>query len=309
MTAQWTIADIPDQHDRVAVVTGANSGFGYHIAAALAVAGASVILACRDPRKAESAIASIRALAPTSTVTSTVTFRRLDLADLASVTRFATDFTADHDRLDLLINNAGLMAVDESRTRDGFETHLGVNHLGHFALTAGLLPAMLSTPGARIASMSSMVHRSGRLVVDDLMFDRRRYNRWQAYSQSKLANLLFTAELQRRLDQAGAAAIAVCAHPGVAQTGLGTEGHGIGNRLARIGVPSLMRSVASGALPMLRAATDPAASGKQFYGPRWQVLGPPVLETPGRRARDDDSARALWKASSELTGIEPSFSL
>jgi len=305
VTVQWTTADIPDQHDRVAVVTGANSGFGYHIAAALAVAGASVILACRDPQKAESAISSIRALAPASTVTCL----HLDLADLASVTRFASDFSADHDRLDLLINNAGLMAVDESRTRDGFETQLGVNHLGHFALTARLLPAMLSTPGARIASMSSMAHRGGRLVVDDLMFDRRGYNRWQAYSQSKLANLLFTAELQRRLDEAGAAAIAVSAHPGVAQTGLGAEGHGIGNRLTRIGLPFLMRPVASGALPMLRAATDLAVLGEQFYGPRWRLFGPPVLETPGGQARDDDSARALWKASAELTGIDASFSL
>jgi NAD(P)-dependent dehydrogenase (short-subunit alcohol dehydrogenase family) len=299
------MADIPDQRDRVAVVTGANSGFGYHIAAALAVAGASVVLACRNPSKAEAALVSIRALAPAATVTSIP----LDLADLASVTAFATRFSGDYDQLDLLINNAGLMAVDESRTKDGFETQLGVNHLGHFALTARLLPAMLSTPGARIASMSSMAHRGGQLVVDDLMFERRGYNRWQAYFQSKLANLLFTAELQRRLDEAGSGAIAVSAHPGVAHTGLGVEGHGISNRLTRIGSRFNVRPVVSGALPLLRAATDPTVLGEQFYGPRWRVFGRPVLEIPSAQARDDDSAKALWKASVELTGIDPSFSL
>lgn len=303
MTAHWTNADIPDQSDRVAVVTGANSGFGFHIAAALAVTGAQVVLACRNPDKAESAAASIRVLAPDTDVT----FIHLDLADLASVKAFAADLSGRHDRLDLLVNNAGLMAVDESHTRDGFETQLGVNHLGHFALTARLLPAMLSTPGARIASMSSMAHRSGRLAMDDLMFERRGYNRWQAYYQSKLANLLFTAELQRRLAEAGAAAIAVAAHPGVAHTGLGSEGHSIRNRLTQIGIPFIGRSAASGALPMLRAATDPAVLGGQFYGPRWQVFGHPVLETPGKQARDLADARTLWAASAELTGLDPSF--
>jgi NAD(P)-dependent dehydrogenase (short-subunit alcohol dehydrogenase family) len=286
----------------VAVVTGANSGFGLHVAAALAVAGAKVVLACRNTGKAQSAVTSIRRLASGANVR----FMPLDLADLASVATFAANFREEHDRLDLLVNNAGLMAVDESRTVDGFETQLGVNHLGHFALTARLLPALLAASGARIASMSSMAHRVGHLAFDDLMFDRRRYSRWHAYNQSKLANLLFIAELQRRLAEAGVGAIAVAAHPGVARTNLGFQGHGISSRLIRIGLPISSRS-AAGSLPLLRAATDPAVRGGQFYGPRWGVAGPPVLQTPSQRARDGVSARALWKASVELTGLDPTF--
>jgi len=302
LTAHWTTADIPDQSDRVAVVTGANSGLGYHVALALAVAGAEVVLACRNTDKAQSAIASIRAFAPAASVT----FTRLNLADLASVAAFADSFRSEHDRLDLLINNAGLMAVDQSRTVDGFETQLGVNHLGHFALTARLLPAMLSTRGARIASMSSMGHRLGRLVIDDLMFDRRGYSRWQAYYQSKLANLLFTLELQRRLAEAGASAIAVAAHPGVARTNLGSQGHSISNRVMRIDLPTASRS-AAGSLPMLRAATDPTVLGGQFYGPRWRAVGHPVLEIPSLQAQDGTCAVALWRSSVELTDLEPTF--
>lgn len=281
MSAHWTTADIPDQSDPVVVVTGANSGLGYQVALELAVAGAQVILACRNIGHAESAVASIAAQAPAANVG----FMQLDLADLASISRFAATFSSEHDTLDLLINNAGLMAVDRSRTVDGFETQIGVNHLGHFALTARLLPALLSTPGARIASMSSMAHRGGRLGIDDLMFDRRRHGRWQAYGQSKLANLLFVVELQRRLGQARAAAIAVAAHPGVGHTNLGSQGHGVSNRLSRIGLPFNRRS-ASGALPLLRAATDPTVTGGQFYGPRWGAFGHPVREPaspkPGR---------------------------
>jgi protochlorophyllide reductase len=303
MTTEWTAADIPDQSGRVAVVTGANSGLGYHLALVLALAGAQVVLACRNVGRAESAVAAIRALAPDARVS----FIRLDLADLSSVAAFSSRLTGEHGRLDLLVNNAGLMAVDQSRTVDGFETQLGVNHLGHFALTARLLPVLLSTPGARIASMSSMGHRSGHLVIDDLMFDRRGYRRWQAYFQSKLANVLFTVELQRRLAQAGAGTIAVAAHPGMARTDLGSEGHGISNRLIGIGMPIASRSAASGALPLLRAATAPTVLGGQFYGPRWLVVGPPVLETASKRARDDASARSLWRASVELTGLDPAF--
>ena len=302
MAADWSMTDRPDHSGRVAVVAGANSGIGYDVALALATAGAEVVLACRNVGKAESALASIRALVPSAGVC----FMRLDLADLASVATFAANFRGEHDRLDLLVNNVGAMAVDDSRTADGFETQLGVNHLAHFALTARLLPALLATPGARVASMSSMAHRGGHLVIDDLMFDRRRYSRWQAYNQSKLANLLFTAELQRGLSEAGAGAVAVAAHPGVARTNLGSQGHGISNRLMRIGPPLRSRS-AAGALPLLRAATDPAVRGGQFYGPRWGVAGPPVLETPSRRARDGASARVLWRALVERTGLDPNF--
>ena len=292
MTAHWTTADIPDQSERVAVVTGANSGLGYHVALALAVSGAEVVLACRSTNRAESAVASIRASAPAAKVT----FIHLDLADLASVKDFVNSFRGEHDRLDLLVNNAGLMAVDESRTVDGFETQLGVNHLGHFALTARLLPALLSTPGARIASMSSMAHRAGYLAIDDLMFDRRRYSRWQAYSQSKLANLLFVLELQRRLAEVQATAIAVAAHPGMAHTNLGSQGHGLSNRLTQIGLPFNRRS-ASGALPLLRAATDPTARGGQYYGPRWGIVGDPVGDSEPASSGQWLRPRALERVS------------
>jgi NAD(P)-dependent dehydrogenase (short-subunit alcohol dehydrogenase family) len=302
LAVHWTTDDIPDQSDRVAVVTGANSGLGYQTALALAVAGAQVVLACRNTDKARSAVAAIQASVPSAVVT----FVRLDLADLASVGAFVDDFRGEYDRLDLLVNNAGLMAVDESRTVDGFETQLGVNHLGHFALTARLLPALLATPGARIASMSSLAHQGGRPGLDDLMFDRRRYGRWQAYCQSKLANLLFIAELQHRLAEAGAAAIAVAAHPGVARTNLGSQGHGISNRVIRIDLPTSSRA-AAGALPMLRATTDPTVRGGQFYGPRWRAFGCPVVESPSAHARDRHSARSLWDASVEMTGVNPSF--
>jgi protochlorophyllide reductase len=303
LSTHWTKADIPDQNDRVAVVTGANSGLGYQVALALAAAGAAVVMACRNIGKAESALASVRAAAPAATVT----FMPLDLADLASVAAFAASFRSEYDHLDLLVNNAGVMAVDKSRTVDGFETQLGINHLGHFALTARLMPVILSTHGARIASMSSMAHRGGKVVIDDLMFDRRRYGRWQAYNQSKLANLLFTAELTRRLAEAGSGAIAVAAHPGVANTNLGAQGHGFSNRVTRVGLP-LNRRSAPGALPLLRAATDPSVVGGQFYGPRWGVFGDPVPETPSRQARDAVTAGALWRASAELTGLDPDFS-
>lgn len=296
MTVQWTNADIPDQSDRVAVVTGANSGLGYHLTLALAGAGAEVVLACRNSVKAESAMASIRASVPGARLS----FIRLDLADLSSVAAFVAGFTGTHGRLDLLINNAGLMAVSESRTVDGFETQLGVNHLGHFALTTQLLPVITSTPGARVASMSSLAHRGGRLALDDLMFERRGYGRWAAYCQSKLANLLFIAELQRRLVEAGSGAVAVAAHPGMAQSNLGSE-YALTNWIMRLSAPFGRGSTAARTLPLLRAATDPSVLGGQFYGPKWGVFGPPVLETPSQQARDGATARALWDVSAGLT--------
>jgi protochlorophyllide reductase len=301
MTPSWTAADIPDLTGRRAAVTGANAGLGYQAALALAAAGAEVVLACRNAPKAEAAAAGIRQAVPSSTVS----VGSLDLADLASVRTFAEEVAAGYDRLDLLINNAGLMAVDESRTVDGFETQLGVNHLGHFALTARLLPLLLATPGSRVATMSSLGHRAGRLDLSDLMFDRRGYRRWPAYFQSKLANLLFTAELHRRLTDAGSSTVAVAAHPGGSRTDLGQEGGGVGNRLLRPVVPVLAQSAADGALPILQAATDPTVRGGQFYGPRWLGRGPSTLETPSRRARDGAAARALWDASVELTGLTP----
>jgi protochlorophyllide reductase len=297
----WTAGDVPDQNGRIAVVTGANAGLGYEIAKVLAARGATVVMACRNLAKAEAAAGRLRDALPGAVLE----VRPLDLADLASVRAFAERFATEHDRLDLLINNAGLMAIDEARTADGFEMQFGVNHLGHYALTAHLLPLAERTPGARVATMSSMGHRAGRMRFDDLMPQGRDYDRWRAYFQSKLANLLFSAELHRRLEAAGSSTIAVAAHPGGADTDLGTEGSGTTNAVIRRTSRYFGQSPVDGALPMLRAVTDPSVRGGQYYGPRLITFGGAVLETPSRRARDAESARRLWTVSAQLTGVEP----
>ena len=296
----WSESDIPSQSGRTALVTGSNAGLGLAIAKALARKGARVLLACRNQAKADAAAAEVRSDAAEG---ATVEVVPLDLASLASVAACAKQVLESEDRLDLLINNAGLMAVDEARTEDGFEMQIGVNHLGHFALDGQLLPLVLATPGSRILSMSSFGHRlCRRLDPDDLNFERRGYSRWPAYFQSKLANLLFSLELQRRLSEAGQATIALTAHPGGSHTDLGTEGGGITNKLMapfmHLGLPP-----ATGVLPMLRAATDPAAKGGEFYGPRVMQFGGAVKETPSRKARDGENAKRLWTASESLTGI------
>ena len=295
----WTTADIPDLTGKVAVVTGSNSGLGFHIASDFANAGARVIMACRNPSKADDAANKIRSGSPSGTV-ETMT---LDLGDLASVRRCAEQLSTTVDRLDILGNNAGLMALDESRTVDGFETQFGVNHLGHFALTGLVLPLLLATPQSRIVNHSSFGHRPGNLHTDDPMFERRRYSRWPAYFQSKLANLLFTFELQRRLQRIGASTIAVAAHPGASHTDLGVEGSGVLNKLVGPLGRLYTQSAAKGALPFVRAATDPSVLGGAFYGPRFMMWGSPRLETPTRRARDAATAATLWTMSEELTDV------
>lgn len=298
MNPSWPSGYTPDVTGKVVVITGANSGLGLEASRVLATNGARVLMACRNQEKAERAAQSCRASAPKGELD----VRSLDLASLESVRAFAADVRDTEGRLDLLVNNAGLMATDQSRTADGFEMQLGVNHLGHFALSAELMPLLLATPGSRVVTVSSMGHRMGRMRFDDLMFDRRRYHRWPAYFQSKLANLLFTAELQRRLIAAGAPTVALAAHPGTTSTDLGAEGSGITNRLLAPIYPFVGQSVEGGALPLVRAATDPAAHGGAFYGPRWLMSGRPVLETPSRRARRPEDAARLWAMSEDLTG-------
>ncbi|HEV8624001.1 MAG TPA: oxidoreductase [Acidimicrobiia bacterium] len=292
----WSGDDVPDLAGRVAVVTGANRGLGREITGYLAARGARVIMACRDEAAGEAGAAALRAEHPGATLE----VRPLDLASLASVEKFAAGL-AGESRLDVLGNNAGLMAVDRGLTAEGFELHMGVNHLGHFALTARLLPLLRETPGSRIVSMSSMVARLGHVDLGDLLWERRPYDRWQAYFQSKLANLLFTFELDRRLRAAGAATAALAAHPGGSRTGLGNEGRSWSNRLNSLWKP-LAQSAAHGALPFVRAATDPAAQAGEYYGPQFQVWGPPVRERPSRRSRDPELAAALWERSEALTG-------
>jgi NAD(P)-dependent dehydrogenase (short-subunit alcohol dehydrogenase family) len=292
----WSERDVPDLSGRVAVVTGANRGLGREVTRSLAGRGARVIMACRDEAAGEAAAAALRAEQPTATLE----VRPLDLASLASVEKFAAGL-AGEPRLDLLGNNAGLMAVDRDLTADGFEVHLGVNHLGHFALTVRLLPLLQATAGSRVVTMSSMGARLGHVDLGDLLWERRPYDRWQAYFQSKLANLLFTLELDRQLRAAQAATTALAAHPGGAQTSLGSKGGHWTNRLVPLWRP-FIQSAAAGALGFVRAATDPAAQGGEYYGPQFQVWGPPVRERPSRQARDPKLAAALWERSEQLTG-------
>ncbi|MGL4745840.1 MAG: oxidoreductase [Dermatophilaceae bacterium] len=288
---------------RRAVVTGANAGLGWEVARGLAARGASVMLACRSIAKADDARRGLLDAVPGADLE----VRRLDLADLDSVAAFANAVLAD-GRLDLLVNNAGLMAIDESRTAQGVEMQFGVNHLGHYALTARLLPLLLDTPGSRVATMTSMGHRAARGELDPVL--ARPYDRWQAYVHSKLANLLFTRELDRRLRAASANVLAVAAHPGGSRTDLGTEGSAVSNRLMARVVPLMTQPAEAGARPMLRALTDPGLTGGELVGPRFVVRGrTPRVETPSRRARDDAAAAHLWAMSAELTGLEPAVTL
>jgi protochlorophyllide reductase len=296
----WSAADVPDLSGRVAVVTGANRGLGREITRVLAGRGARVVMACRDAAAGEVTAAALR----TEGATGPLEVRPLDLGHLASVEAFAAALTAAEPRLDLLANNAGLMAVDRGLTADGFETHIGVNHLGHFALTARLLPLLRATAGSRIVTMSSMAARLGHVDLGDLLWERRPYDRWQAYFQSKLANLLFTAELDRRLRAAASATAALAAHPGGSRTSLGRSGGSLTNLLVPLYTPFL-QPPSYGALGFLRAATDPAAISGAYYGPLFQVWGPPVREKPSRPARDTELAAGLWERSEQLTGCAP----
>ncbi|MBZ5735410.1 SDR family NAD(P)-dependent oxidoreductase [Nocardioides sp. TRM66260-LWL] len=298
----WT--DVPDLTGRTALVTGANAGLGLETTIALAGAGAQVLMACRNRGKADAAADAVRRRHPAADVRVV----DLDLADLASVERLAA-LLLDEDRpLDLLINNAGLMAVDEARTAQGLELQYGVNHLGHHALTGRLVPLLLRSDLARVVSVSSMGHRAARGRPDPTL--ERRYDRWNAYFHSKLDNLYFTAELQRRAAAAGSHLTALAAHPGGSDTDLGVEGSGVSNRAIGLLAPLLAQPAADGARPTLRAATDRTLPGGAFVGPRFVVRGrTPVVERPSRRARDADAARRLWEESVAQSGVDPEVAL
>jgi NAD(P)-dependent dehydrogenase (short-subunit alcohol dehydrogenase family) len=297
MAGKWTAADIPDQRGRVAVVTGANSGIGLVAARELARAGARVVLAVRDTRKGEAAAAEIRGAAAGAEVE----VRALDLAALDSVRAFAEGFDGP---LDLLLNNAGVMAPPRRETADGFELQLGTNHLGHFALTAALLERMEGRDDARVVTVSSGAHRIGRIDFDDLQRERR-YNRWTAYGQSKLANLLFALELDRRLKAAGSPVKSLAAHPGYAATNLQSAAAPLADRLLmKITNAVIAQSSEQGALPTLYAATAPGVQGGEFIGPDGLLehRGHPHVVTPAAPARDEHAARLLWEASERLVG-------
>jgi NAD(P)-dependent dehydrogenase (short-subunit alcohol dehydrogenase family) len=295
---RWSESDIVDQTGRTALVTGSNTGLGLDTARALAEHGARVVLACRNQTKGEAAAMRIRSTAPNADVVVVP----LDLADLASVRAMATAVLADESRLDLLINNAGVMALPRQETADGFEMQFGTNHLGHFALTMLLLPRLIATPGSRVVTVSSMGHRMGRMNFDDLQ-GTKSYHRWLQYGMTKLSNLLFTYELQRRLQAAVAPTIAVAAHPGGSNTELARDA----GTLMRLGQPManlVMQSAAMGALPSLRAATDPSVIGGEYYGPDGlgETRGHPVRVSSSRASHDVAAAARLWSISEELTG-------
>jgi NAD(P)-dependent dehydrogenase (short-subunit alcohol dehydrogenase family) len=308
---RWTEADAGDQGGRIAVVTGGNSGIGFETARMLAAHGATVVLACRDLDKAGEAARLIAAGAPSrasSGKPGAAETVRLDLASLASVRKAAAELAERYPRLDLLINNAGVMTPPYGQTEDGFELQFGTNHLGHFAFTGLLLERLLTVPGSRVVTVSSQGHRAGRINFADLQFERG-YRRMGAYAQSKLANLMFSYELQRRLAAAGAPTIALAAHPGGARTHLGRHVPGVRQLMptARLEFISslVVQSAEMGALSVLRAATDPDARGGQYYGPGRIIglTGYPVLAGSNGRAGDESVQARLWEESERLTGV------
>ena len=305
MTAKWTATDIPDQHGRTAVVTGANSGIGFFAARELARAGARIVLAVRNAEKGADAARAIHAVVPDAKIE----VGSLDLASLASVRAFAQRFEREHEALDLLINNAGTMAFSPRReTADGFEMSFGTNYLGHFVLTALLLTLMEAREDPRVVTISGALHRMGRINFDDLQRERR-YGRWSAYAQSKLATLLFAFELDRRLRSAGSTVRSLAAHPGYAATNIQTAAatSRFDRLFGRIGSSRLFaQSAETGALPILYAATYPGLEGGAHIGPGrfFESRGYPK---PGagssKAARDEEVARKLWEVSEGLTGV------
>jgi NAD(P)-dependent dehydrogenase (short-subunit alcohol dehydrogenase family) len=296
----WTTGDIPDLTGRTAIVTGANSGIGFEIAAALAGAGATVVLACRNPERAEAARAALADRDPKGPIE----VLRLDLASLGQVADAAEETTERFARVDLLVNNAGVMGTERSTTSDGFELLFGTNHLGHFAYTGRVLPRLLETPRSRIVVIGSLSSRFGRIRWDDLASERR-YRESRAYAQSKLAGALFCLELQRRLAVSGASTIALGAHPGFAATDIIADRVERHPRYAGFMKDHVIPTAADAARSPLRAATDPGAYGGQYYGPseRAGTSGPPVAIPWVRRAFDEAAQARLWRVSEELTGV------
>jgi NAD(P)-dependent dehydrogenase (short-subunit alcohol dehydrogenase family) len=299
----WTIANIPPQRGKLAVVTGATGGLGYQTAMRLAQAGAEVALTGRNETKGREAVSKIRNQFPDANIS----FEALDLANLASVADFARRFATAHASLDLLINNAGVMALPTRQTTaDGFEMQFGTNYLGHYALTARLLALLRRAHQPRVVSLSSIAHRTGFIQFSDLQGERF-YSPWKAYNQSKLAMLMFALELQRRSDGAGWNLISNASHPGWARTDLFANGPGFGliSVASQFAAPLFSQSAESGALPTLFAATSPQAEGGGYYGPNglYELRGPPAPARIMPQARDKAAAAKLWDVSQQLTGV------
>jgi len=305
--SNWTAADVPDLADRTFVVTGANSGLGYEATRVFAENGARVVMACRSSERGDAAAAEIRDALPDPTLD----VRECDLADLSSVASFAEDLLADYDEIHTLCNNAGVMAIPRSETADGFEKQFGVNHLGHFALTGHLLERIVATPGeTRVVTHSSGAHQGGDVDFQDLHHEDS-YGKWSAYSQSKLANLLFAYELQRKLDAAGIEeTCSTACHPGYADTGLqarGPEQEGSTLKLYAMRAANAVfaQSSEKGALPLIYAATDPEISGGEYVGPGglFDMRGYPEPQRSNDRSYDEDRAARLWTVSEDETGV------
>ena len=300
----WTTSDIPDQRGKLVVITGATGGLGYETALALAGKGADVVLTGRSDAKGLEALARIRREYPAASIS----YETLDLASLASVAAFAERFAADHPRIDILVNNGGVMMPPQRRTTaDGFELQLGTNHLAHFALTGHLLPLLLADPAPRVVNVSSGLHARGEINFDDLQ-SQESYAPVKAYGQSKLANLLFTFELQRRSNANGWDLMSNAAHPGWATTDLIANGMGADSmmlRMSRLIAPVIANTPAGGALPQLYAATDPHAEKAGYYGPTglFELKGPPGKSSMSSKARDMGVAARLWEVSERLTGV------
>jgi NAD(P)-dependent dehydrogenase (short-subunit alcohol dehydrogenase family) len=301
----WTIEHMDSQKGKVALVTGANSGLGFYTAKGLAAKGAEVIMACRSLDKGEAALNKIKTEMPEASLV----LKRLDLADLKSVHQFAEEVKAAYNRLDLLINNAGLMAIPYRKTADGFEMQFGVNHLGHFALTGLLIDLVKKTPGSRIVNVSSNAHYMGEIRFEDLHWEKR-YNRWRAYGMSKLANLMFTMELQERLQKNGNNVMVLAAHPGYADSNLIEKGPEMAGarmmvRLGRVANSIFAQSTEMGALPTLYAATNPDVEPGGYYGPKgWKEMkGYPKRVYPGKKKMDPEAQKKLWDVSEHLTNV------
>jgi len=304
MAKNWTFENIPDLQGKTIIMTGGNSGLGYESVKAFALKGATVILACRNLAKGEKAKNEILKANPSGEIQ----VMQLDLANLTSVEAFAEKFASEHKQLDVLLNNAGIMATPNIKTDDGFEAQLGTNHLGHFALTGHLLPMLKGTPQSREVNVSSLTHKGGKMDFNDLMFEKcRKFKPMRAYGQSKLANLLFTYELQRFFEANNIDCIAVAAHPGGSNTRLANhfETNKFMEAVSKI-ARGAMQPAAKGALPQIRASVDANVKGGDYFGPCGigELFGYPVLVKSNAASHNEENARKLWAVSEKLTGVK-----
>lgn len=302
MSDKWTEKDIPDLSGMVIVITGANSGLGYENSLQFAEKNAIVVMACRNLEKGELAVEKIMKKVPHAKLD----LMKLDLGNLDSISKFVAEFKNKYDRLDILLNNAGIMMVPYGKTVDGFERQNGINHLGHFALTAQLFDLLKKTGGSRIVNVSSVAHKRGTMDFDDYLFEKE-YDRSVSYGRSKLSNLLFTYELDRRLKKSGINMYALASHPGVALTNLANHMLGPLNYVSFLLKPVMniiLHSAKKGSLPSARAAIDPSVKGGEYFGPHKERKGDPIVVSSNEASYNEEDAAKLWQLSEELTGVK-----